>query len=192
MRTLLTCAVLSVLALPLAARAEGSVELGASVGIAKPFGDIGDGLKLGDSIDWAFPLAARLAFRVAKPLAVGAYGRYAPTAAASTCPGCTVHDVGLGALVEYRFGEKPEGGPWVGLSAGWEQLKTSASGGGSGSATGFEVAAAGGSDFEVGGLTVGPFVQLSLGEFTKTSAGSIDSKGMHGWFGVGVRVTLLL
>jgi hypothetical protein len=192
MRRLLGCIALSsVLALPLAARADGSIQLSASAGVAKPFGDIGDGLKLGDSIDWAFPLEARLAFRVAKQLAVGAYGRYAPTAAAATCPGCTVTDVGLGALVEYRFGEKPEGGPWLGASLGWEQLKTSV-GGGSGTATGFEGALQGGADFEVGGVTLGPFLQLSLGEFTKTSAGSINSKGAHGTFGAGVRVVLLL
>jgi hypothetical protein len=191
MRRFLTCVALSVLALPLAARADGSIQLSASAGVAKPFGDIGDGLKLGDSIDWSFPLEGRVAFRVVKQLAVGAYGRYSPTSAASTCPGCTVTDVGLGGLVEYRFSEKLEGGPWLGASAGWTQLKTSLSGG-SGTKTGFEGALAGGADFELGGLTVGPFLQASLGEFTKTSSGSISSKGAHGYFGGGVRVLLLL
>jgi hypothetical protein len=196
MRRLLTCIALSALVLPLASRADGSIQLSVSAGVAKPYGDVGEGLKLSDSIDWAFPLEGRLAFRVVKQLAVGAYARFAPTTASSTCPGCTINDLGLGGLVEYRFSEKLEGGPWLGLSGGWEQLKTTATGTPAATATGFEGAVSGGADFELGGLTFGPFAQASFGEFTKTSVGgqsrSIESKGVHGMFSVGVRLILLM
>ena len=196
MRRLLTCVLLSVLALPLTARADGSIQLVARAGVAKSFGDIGNGQQLSDSVSWAFPLEAQLAFRIAKQLALGAYGRYAPTVAASACAGCTIDDVGFGALAEYRFSEKLEGGPWLGFSAGYEQLKTSAGGGGSGTVTGFEGAVSTGADFEVGGLTLGPYVQLSLGQFGKSTSGgesrSIASKGMHAFFAAGVRIALLL
>lgn len=196
MRRLLTLMVLSVLASPLAARADGSIQLLAAGGVAKPFGDLGNGVKLGDAVDWAFPLDAQLQFRVVKQLAVGAYVRYAPTTVASSCPGCSVNDLGLGGRLEYRFSDKLEGGGWFGVFAGYEQLKNTVASA-SVKFSGFEGGAAGGMDFELGGLTVGPYVQLTLGEYTKqTGAGvvstTIASKGMHGFFGGGVRIGLLL
>ena len=192
MRRLLACLVLSALALPRAARAEGSFQLTAGAGVATPFGDVGDGVKLTDSINWAFPLEARVAYRLGKEVALGAYGRWAPTAVSSGCPGCTVTDLGLGLLVEYHFGEKAEAGPWLGASGGWERLDTTVRSS-TVSATGFEAAASGGYDFELGGVSVGPYGQLSLGGYTSTSpGGAISSKGVHGLLGLGVRVSLLL
>lgn len=201
MKRLLTLVVLSALAAPLAARADGSIQLSARAGVAKPFGDIGDGVKLTDSVDWAFPLDAQLQFRILKQLSIGAYGRYAPTSVKSTCSGCTLNDIGFGGVLEYRFSEKLEGGPWLGVSGGYEMLKADKPSG-TGSAkvsstiSGLEGAVSAGADFELGGLTLGPYVQLSLGQFSKVSAAgassSISSKGMHGFFGAGIRLSLLL
>lgn len=198
MRRLLTVVVLSLLASPLAARADGSIQIVAAGGAAKPLGDIGDGVKLGDHVDWAFPLDAQLQFRMLKQLSLGAYVRYAPTTAASACSGCSLNDLGLGGRLEYRLGEKLEGGGWLGVFAGYEQLKSEV-GAGTTKVTrtfsGVEGGAAGGVDFELGGLTLGPYVQLTLGEYTSQSgagSSSIASKGMHGFFGAGVRLALLL
>ena len=201
MKRLLTLFVLSALAAPLAARADGSFQLNASAGVSKPFGDIGDGAKLSDTVNWTFPLAASVAFRVAKQVAVGAYGRFAPATltSAASCSGCNANDVGFGALVEYRFNEKLEGGPWLGASAGYQRLETKAAAGASSvtsTLSGWEGAFQGGSDFELGGVSVGPFLQLAFGEYGTEKVGSssrsIASKGLHGFFGGGVRLTLLL
>ncbi len=200
MRRLLTWVVLSVLAVPVAARADGSIQLDARAGVAKPFGDVGNGDALSDFIGWAFPLEAQLKFRVLKQLAIGAYGRYSPTSVASTCSGCTVNDYGFGGVVEYRFDEKLEGGPWLAVSAGYAALKSQVPDLSGVKLTrtvsGFDGAVSGGIDFELGGLTLGPYLQLSGGEYTKGSASgtsaSIESKGWHGFFGGGVRLALLL
>src|SRR5690242_5667169 len=170
MRRLLTLFVLSVLASPLAARADGSIQIVAAGGVAKPFGDVANGAKMSDSIDWAFPLDAQLQFRVVKSLAVGAYVRYAPTTTASACTGCSLNDLAFGGRLEYRFSDRLEGGPWLGVFAGYEQLKSDFTVGAtklSRTLSGVEGGAAAGMDFELGGLTLGPYVQLSLGEYSK-------------------------
>lgn len=196
MRRIIACVVLSVLALPAASRADGSIQVVGRAGVAKPYGDVGDGAKLGDTVEWAFPLEAQLSFRLLKSIAVGAYARYAPTTIAGSCEGCTINGVGFGVVTEYRFSSRLEGGPWIGLSAGYEQLETGVKGGGSRKATGFEGAVSAGADFELGGLTLGPYVQASAGQFGKTSFGgetvSISDKGTHGFFGAGIRLLLLL
>jgi hypothetical protein len=202
MRRLLAVVVLSVLAAaPPTARADGSVQVVAAAGVAYPLGDFGNGVKLTDAISWAFPLDGQLQFRLAKQFALGAYVRYAPTAVASTCSGCTLTDLAFGGRAEYRFSEKLEGGGWLGVFAGYDQLKNEAPATGGVKATrtfsGIEGGFAGGADFELGGLTLGPYVQLTLGEFTKqTGSGVISteiaSKGVHAYLGAGVRLALLL
>lgn len=199
MRRLLTLIALSVVAAPLAARADGSIQLGARAGVAKPSGDIGDGQKLGDFIDWAFPLEADLQFRLIPEFSIGAYARFSPTVLKSGCSGCAANDLGLGAIAEYRFSSKLEGGPWIAVHAGWEQLKLDRTVGTTkltSTLTGFEGGAAGGIDYELGAVTLGPYLQLTLGEYTKGSVSSvtqsITSKGVHAFFGAGLRLTLLL
>lgn len=201
MRRLLTLVALSALAAaPLAARADGSIQLGARAGVSKPFGDIGNGQKLGDFVDWAFPLEADLQFRIVPEFSIGAYGRFSPTTLKSGCPGCSANDLGLGLVGEYRFSGKLEGGPWIDLFAGYNQLKLDqisiASGKQTATLTGYEVGVSSGIDFELGGLTLGPFLQFTIGEFlTQKYAGvsqSIDSKGAHAFFGGGIRIALLL
>ncbi len=200
MKRLLTLVVLSVLAVPLATRADGSIQINARAGAAKPFGDIGNGAKLTDFVDWAFPLDASVQFRVIKQLSVGAYGRFAPTSLKSGCNGCSANDLGFGGVVEYRFSEKLEGGVWLGASAGYQMLKTEQPDltglKVKSTLSGWEGAISGGVDYELGGLTLGPYLQVAFGEYgtSKTDAGStsIASKGMHGFFGGGIRLTLLL
>jgi hypothetical protein len=200
MRRLLTLIVLSVLAAPVATRADGSISVTASAGVTKPFGDVANGQKLGDAIDWAFPLEAQLGFRLLKQLSLGGYVRFAPTSLPSGCTGCTVTDLAFGGRLEYRFSERLEGGGWIGAFAGYDQLKSEVklSTGSKNSVTysGLEGGLAAGADFELGGLTMGPWVQGWLGQFTKQSgdvlSSSLASKGVHGFFGAGIRMTLLL
>ncbi len=207
MRRSFALLVLSILAAP-AARADGSIALNARAGVAKPFGDIGDGVSLSDSVEWAFPLQADLQFRFTKQLSVGAYGRYAATTLASrtsdACTGfsCKLADVGLGAIAEYRFSSRLEGGPWIGALVGYERLQGDVSSGGtaptkvSSTMSGFEAGAQVGVDFELGGVTIGPWGSIRVGEFSKSKLGSgstsISDKGLHGWLEIGLRLSLLL
>jgi outer membrane autotransporter protein len=199
--------VVSILAAP-AARADGSIALNARAGVAKPFGDFGNGIALADSVEWGFPLQADLQFRFAKQLSVGAYGRYAATTLASktsdacTAFSCKLADIGFGAIAEYRFSDRLEGGPWIGALVGYEMLRGDISSGGStptkvsSKTSGFEAGAQVGVDFELGGVTIGPWGSLQFGQFSKTKVGSssttIADKGLHGWVQVGLRLSLLL
>lgn len=199
MRRLFTVVLLSALAAPVAARGDGSIQLVAAGGAAKPFGDVANGVKMADSIDWAFPLDAQLQFRIVKHLALGAYARYTPTSVGSSCSGCTLTGLAFGARAEYRLGERLEGGGWLGAFLGYEQLESEVEGAAATvtrTLSGVEGGAAGGVDFELGGLTVGPYLQLTVGQYSKQSgagvSSTIASKGMHGFFGAGVRVGLLL
>lgn len=201
MRRLLPFLVLSALAAAPAARADGSVQIVAGAGVAKPFGDVANGAKMADAVDWAFPLDAQLQFRLMRQLALGGYVRYAPTTVPSVCSGCTVNDLAFGGRVEYRFSDKLEGGAWIGAFVGYDQLKSEAPSAAAGTKitrtlSGLEGGAALGGDFELGGLTLGPYVQLTLGEYTKQSApgasSSIASKGVHAFLGGGIRLALLL
>ena len=201
MRRLLPLVALSALvAAPLAARADGSIQLGARAGVAKPFGDIGNGQKLGDFVDWAFPLEADLQFRVIPEFSIGAYGRFSPTTLKSGCPGCSANELGLGAVGEFRFSGRLEGGPWLDVFAGYNQMKldqiSMAAGKQTATLTGWETGVSGGMDFELGGLTLGPFLQLTVAEFLNQkyagASQSIQSKGAHAFFGGGLRLTLLL
>jgi hypothetical protein len=206
MRKLVTLVVLTILAAPIA-RADGSIQLSARGGVAKPFGDAADGAPLGDAVEWAFPLQADLQFRFLKQLSVGAYARYAPTVLASdvsdACDAvdasCDLADIGLGVIAEYRFRDRLEGGPWVGALVGYEMLtgdRPAVGGGQSSRLSGFEAGVEAGMDFELGGLTLGPWGSIMAGQFSKVKAGddssSLDDKAFHGWFQIGLRVSLLL
>jgi hypothetical protein len=210
MRRLFPLVVLSALAAPLAAGADGSIVLNARVGVAKPFGEAEKGEKVGEAIAWAFPLQADLQFRFAKQLSAGAYVRYAATRLDSTVSNacsvsgvsCSSSDVAFGVLAEYRFSEKLDGGPWVGALGGYERLEGTRSQLGVKATTtsaGLELGAQAGVDFELGGLTLGPWVSVNVGQFRTSkveasgvsTSGSIDEKGLHGWFQGGVRASLL-
>jgi hypothetical protein len=199
---------------PLAARADGSIQIDLGAGIAKPFGQVENGANLSDAVAWGFPLQADIQFRFLKQLSAGPYVRYSPTALASAqqdaCSGksvsCDASDLAFGGLVDYRFSEKLEGGPWLGALVGWEMLKstqpagTTAGGKATATVSGLELGVRGGMDFELGGVTLGPWAALQVGQFTnqqvdlngQSSSGSISNKQLHGWFSVGVRVALLL
>jgi hypothetical protein len=206
MRKLYPLLVLSFLAAPVA-RADGSIQLSARGGVAKPLGDAADGAAIGDFVEWAFPLQADLQFRFLKQLSIGAYARYAPAVLASdvsdACDlangSCDLADIGFGLVAEYRFRERLEGGPWVGALVGYEMLTGDTTVLGREASTrfsGFEAGVEAGMDFELGGLTLGPWGSLMAGQFTKAKtegdSRSIDDKAFHGWFQVGLRVSLLL
>jgi len=210
MRKLLCLLALSVLVVP-SARADQSIAINFRGGAAKPWGDMVKGAHMSDNLSWGFPLQGDLAFRFTKQLGVGAYVRYAPLnlsdSAQNACNAhgrsCSTSDIGFGGLVEYRFGERLDGGGWLGASVGYEMLRFQ---GGTGSqsststASGFEAGLQAGYDFTLAGITIGPFVHCDVGQFGKvkyeaggqTTTSNITDKAMHGWFGIGVRLGILI
>jgi len=210
MRKLLALLALSVLAAPLA-RADQQIAINFRGGAAKAWGDAAKGDPMSDTVDWAFPLQGDLAFRFTKQIGVGVYLRYAPFVlpdsvkngcnAAGTS--CSAFDLAFGALGEYRFGERLDGGGWLGASLGYEMAKSQTGSGGqkvTGTRSGFEAGLQAGYDFTLAALTIGPFVHAGLGRFGtvksetggQTTSQSVSGKTMHGWYGAGIRVGILL
>lgn len=208
MRRLLTLIVLSTLAAPLAARADGSIQLNARGGFGLPLGSTAGSAKYKDAIAYAIPLQADLQFRMLKQLSLGGYFRYSlngvATDAKDLCEAagatCSSTGMGFGLISEYRFSEKLEGGGWLGAQLGYELLESETKAGGtteSATAKGFELGVSAGWDATLGGLTVGPWVFLNVGQFSTVDAsgggsGSIPDKKIHALAGVGLRVSLLL
>jgi hypothetical protein len=206
----------SSLSAPLAARADGSIQLDLGAGIAKPFGQIASGSNVSDSVAWEFPLQADVQFRFLKSFAAGPYVRYAPTSLASNLSNgcsasgvsCAVMDLAFGVVGEYRFSDRLEGGPWLGALIGWEMLKTTTPQQdttgtlvkATSTVSGLELGLRAGMDFELGGLTLGPWVGVRTGQFStqttemsgSSTSGGISSKALHGSFEVGARLSLLL
>ncbi len=211
MRKLLALLALSVLAVPLAASADQQIAINIRGGAAKPWGDASKGDPMTDTVGWAFPLQGDLAFRFTKNIGVGVYARYAPTLLAESADNackaaggsCSATDLSFGGLFEYRFGERLDGGGWVGASLGYEMAKSkisSAAQSGTSTLSGFEGGVQAGYDMTLGGLTIGPFVHANFGQFSsakvesggQTQSGSITDKAFHGFFGLGIRVGILL
>lgn len=210
MRKLLALLALSVVTAPLA-RADQQIAINLRGGAAKAWGDASKDDPMSDKVDWAFPLQADLAFRFTKQIGVGVYFRYGPfllpdkvknacNAAGATC---SAFDLGFGALGEYRFGERLDGGGWLGASLGYEMGRTQGSAGGqkvTGTLSGFEAGLQAGYDFTLAALTIGPFVHAGLGQFSsvkteiggQTTSESVAGKTLHGWYGVGIRLGILL
>jgi hypothetical protein len=111
---------------------------------------------------------------------------------------CSVTGLRVGIEGTYAF--RDDGGPWVGLGTGWEWLFTSIS-----SATftrnvdvsGWEFANfQGGWDVEVSpGWKVGPWISLSVGEFSRATLSgggtiieqTISNTAVHGWLQFGLK-----
>lgn len=210
MRKLLVLLALSGLAVPLA-RADQQIAINFRGGAAKAWGDAAREEPMSDTVEWAFPLQGDLAFRFTKHIGVGAYLRYAPItlpdAAKNLCnatgTSCSAHDLAFGALGEYRFGERLDGGGWLGAFLGYELLKSQTGTGSqkvTGTMSGFEAGLQAGYDFTLAALTIGPFVHAGLGRFGsaksetggQTTSQGVSGKTIHGWYGVGIRVGILL
>lgn len=213
MRRLVPVLLVLPLLAPAAARAEGDLVLNARAGIAKPGGSAQKDVDLADGLEWAFPLQVDFGFRVVPRVAITAYGRYAPTTLASdvknACDAVDVSckaptDIAFGLQAEYKFSDGIKG-PWLGVFAGYELIKSesvevtlssSSVTKVSSTAKGFEGGVQGGMDFEWGAINLGPYAFLNLGQLSKvdtkvggsSSSNDIEDKALHTWIGAGLRV----
>jgi opacity protein-like surface antigen len=196
---------------PARASEERGVELAFRLGYGIPFGNIGtaDGetLVLNDLVTGQIPLWFDLGYRITPSVVVGAYFAYGVGITPdSTCPSgvsCSTDAFHLGVEGQYRFLPRERADPWVGLGVGYEWLSTSTVFSENVAGTQLDAVASfalrgweflrlqGGVDFAVRrAFAVGPFVDVSLGEYTTSSSMSareIPDKAIHGWVTLGVR-----
>jgi hypothetical protein len=186
-----------------------SFHLGIRTGYALPFGNTNDsttstGLvqtSLSDAVSGGIPFILDLGYRLTPQVMLGVYGQYGYVFVKdgdAGCPSggeCSGADYRFGIQARYDFVAEKTLRPWLGLGLGYEILT------GTGTYSGIEFSRSfwgleflslqGGADFAISkSLAIGPFAQMTLGQFskTKTPLGSDnqDITGTHGWLALGV------
>jgi outer membrane protein W len=157
------------------------------------------GAKLSDQLSGGVPIQIDAGYMVTPNILVGLYGQYAFLFTKNCDPGasCSAHDVHLGVQAQYHIMPDQSVDPWLGLGVGYEWLVGSESGSVNGSATttGLELLnLQGGADFQAASaFTVGPFLSLSLGQYSSVSSNGnsadITNKALHEWITVGAKGT---
>jgi outer membrane protein W len=187
-----------------AAGFDKKIMLGVRTGYSIPMGDAAKDAPLNDGVSGMIPLQLDLGYRVTPNIVVGGYFQYG-FVMVKDCPDgadCSGNDLRFGVQGQYHLSPGESINPWFGVGLGYEILKNKAE------AAGVEVTASskgmeflnlqGGADFAVAdGIGVGPFVSLSLGQFSKAKIegggmemdGDIEDKAMHQWLTIGVRGT---
>lgn len=190
MRKLMLAAVAAVaLVAPSVSNAQFSV--GLRLGFAPAMGDAAKDVKMSDGAKSQVPVQVDALYQVIPNLKVGGYFSYG--FGQSGCPegvDCSFNVMRFGIQGQYAFSPISGFAPWAGVGTGYEILSTDL-GGESFNTTGFEfLNVQGGADYKVAEkLSVGPYLQLSVGQYSKADGESIPEKGVHQWLGFGVRGT---
>ncbi len=166
---------------------------------------------------WQVPIALDLGAKITPSIFVGAYVQLGFGAegsdkeVAAFCDdndenfsndvSCSVLTARLGLLMNYQFSPDKVMNPWVGYGIGFESASQSLNDKQHGytettTVSGLTYAQlAGGIDFR-GAVGVGPYAEVALGTFSRTSteqygrkvySGSIDDRALHAWVTLGVR-----
>ena len=171
------------------------------VGWGIPQGEQQDGVDVGARSLGILPVWLDLGYRVTKHVLVGVYAHYA-FAFLHSCPdggSCSASDVRFGLQAQWHFGARHAVDHWIGLGAGFEIYDEEVQGI-TRRYTGFEFANLQfGEDFSLGNrLGLGPFLSLSLGQFTHVEQTSgtrlvsdeeIAKKTLHLWAVIGLRLS---
>jgi autotransporter-like protein len=198
MRKLLMVAALALV--PVVSQAQFVV--GARLGYGSGLGDVaGNGattLAMSDWVKSQIPLQLDALYKVTPEVAVGAYFSYgfAQTGIAEcdlSGADCSAKDTRVGVQAVYTFNNSsPTLVPWLGVNVGYE-WNTISTGGVDATFKGMEwLGLQAGGDFKVNEqFSVGPYVQLSLGQYSSgevagTSGDVVDTTA-HQWLGFGVR-----
>jgi hypothetical protein len=195
---------------PLRASADNHLDFGLRLGYGAPLGVVAlannDGhssIKLSDQFDGEFsPLWIDASYGFTSNLSVGLYFSYAIMFVAADCSGpvsCSADDTRVGLQARYRVQPERPVDLWFGVSLGYDWANTAVSARGVKThltLRGFDfLGVQAGLDFRVAdALRVGPFVGMSIGEYTnasgsgfgQASGGSIENKAIHEWLFVGV------
>ena len=182
------------------------ISIGLRVGYALALGNVAKDSKMSDSFKGAIPFTLDALFRVTRAFRVGLYGSYALVSlgdAAKRGADLSGSWLKYGLELQYHISPEASMNPWVGYGIGLESVKAS------GSISGITVSQAingiefahlmAGLDFKAtSALSVGPFVDFSLGQYSSTklevngteipgSRGDIKDKAMHMWLYLGLR-----
>ena len=186
------------------AAASAQVSLGLRLGFAPSMGEAVEGRDMSDGLKSQIPVQVDAMYALNPNLALGGYFSYgfgllggdiADMCDASDAD-CSASGMRAGVQLHYALAAKGAWVPWGGVGAGYEWGKLSI-GDGSTSYRGFELLNLQlGGDYKVSEkLAFGPYVQFSMGQYsnatlddgTDSVSNSIDEKGIHEWFGFGVR-----
>lgn len=188
-KLMLVAAAMAAFVVPSVSNAQ--VSLGLRLGFAPAMGDADKNVKMSDGPKSQIPVQIDALYAVIPNLKVGAYFSYG--IGQSGCQDgadCSFNVMRFGVQGQYDFAAVSGFKPWAGVGTGYEILSSDL-GDGSFNTTGFEfLNVQGGADYKVAEkLAVGPYLQLSVGQYSKSDGESIAEKGMHQWFGFGVRGT---
>lgn len=209
-RLVLVAAAVAVLAVPSASKAQ--VSLGARVGYAFGFGDVGGDesgtLKMSDWSEGHVPIQVDAMFRLLPGFAVGPYFSYGfgftggdldTEVCDISSVDCSNRIMRLGLQATYSLPAAMGFAPWAGIGTGyeWNKLDIESPGGdGDLEVRGWEIVNLQfGADFATPVVRVGPFVMLSVGRYGEGDAsgfgvsggGDIDKKKLHEWLQIGIR-----
>jgi hypothetical protein len=195
MRKLLMASLVALL-VPTASSAQ--ISLGLRLGFAPAMGDSAKDLKMSDGVKSQIPVQLDALYKVTKDIAVGGYfsygiGQLGNDACDVSGVDCSASVMRFGVQGLYTFNQlQAPLIPWAGLGFGYE-MADGEIGDTDVSASGFEfVNLQVGGDYKVNDqFSVGPYLQFSVAQYSKadTGAGSedIEDKGIHEWFGFGLR-----
>ncbi len=181
----------AVFALALAAPSVAAAQapyVGFRVGYGMPYGGITTGVSQRDVISSGVPLQLDAGFKLG-PVDGGAYFSYGFAQPDSSCTGsCSANVIRAGLQGSLHSEIRPGREAWAGVLAGYERMSV---GGGDASVSGWEGGLQGGFDFASSTTGFGPFMSLTVGQFSNVTedgaSASITDKKFHGTFQLGVR-----
>jgi hypothetical protein len=184
------------------AKSESGFTMGLRLGYGIPMGDFISAVSMDEFLGGKIPIWVDLGYRLDRSMFIGAYFQYAFGTAAGTydalCTAsgvdCTPSILRIGAEFLYKLMPDASFAPWVGIGIGYEVVTfTESAGGASGStdASGFEfVNLQLGGDFKVGSnFALGPYVALSVAQYSSVGGVTGFEKGTHEWLQFGLKGT---
>ncbi|MET0792679.1 MAG: hypothetical protein ABW061_14255 [Polyangiaceae bacterium] len=177
---------------------EKKFKLGLRLGYAVPFGESFKGTTLSDGISGQIPIWVDAGYMVTPNVLLGVYVQYGFLQLKNCPDSCSGHDLRFGIQGQYHLSPEASLDPWFGLGVGYEIAGTSQS------TQGFSVDSSvkgleflnlqAGADFKVAdAFSVGPFLSLSLGQYSSAKFNDQDvpvgDKAIHEWFTFGAKGT---
>ncbi len=186
------------LLVPAASSAQGT--FGLRLGYALAGGETVEGEKLADTVASQVPFQLDFLYRFKPEIAAGIYGSIGfgqldadvKLACDSVVTSCSANVLRAGVQATYTFkGVSPIFVPWLGVGAGVERLsrtivwvfvpETVET-------VGFEFLLELGGDVAASPeFSVGPYLQLSFGQYRSQDGNGIVNKATHEWYGLGLR-----
>jgi hypothetical protein len=189
--------------------------LAARAGYGLPFGEVArDGQAVEDVVPAKVPLWLELGYRFGPRVQGDLFVELAPGRVADAACGaggsCHAYDLRFGVAVQLHLAPRASLDPWVGVGLGVEILQaevqgpdpTAPPGGYEWKWAGIEIPLEVGVDVRISNrLAVGPYLSVSLAQFTSVEErpvggtgpiGAIDDRELHGWVQAGLKATLRL